>query len=68
MPTKQKNYQQLSDELDEVLARLQDPAVSIDDSMELYQTGQKLIKQLEDYLAEAKNKVTKLNKSKGGQK
>ncbi len=57
-----KTYQQLQSELDEVLSELQSSELDIDKSLELYSRGQKLIKQLEDYLKTAKNQITKINK------
>lgn len=62
MVNKVKNYQSLNNELNETLNLLQDPDVSIDQAIELYEKGQKLIKELEVYLSSAKNKVKLLSK------
>jgi exodeoxyribonuclease VII small subunit len=58
--TKAKDYQTLSLELDEVLAKLQRPDVRVDEAVQLYEQGLKLIEELEKHLAEAENKIEKL--------
>ena len=58
--TATKNYQTLSTELDEVLAKLQQPDVRVDDAVVLYEQGLKLIAELEKHLGEAENKIEKL--------
>ncbi len=60
MPTKPKDYQTLSLELDEVLAKLQRPDVRVDEAVKLYETGLMLIDQLEVQLEQAENKIEKL--------
>jgi exodeoxyribonuclease VII small subunit len=60
MPKSAKDYQALSLELDEVLAKLQQPNVQVDEAVKLYEQGLKLIEQLETHLAEAENKIEKL--------
>ncbi|HUD10290.1 MAG TPA: exodeoxyribonuclease VII small subunit [Candidatus Saccharimonadales bacterium] len=57
MAVTKKNYQQLSNELDEILNQLQDSDVPIDDALELYERGGKVLKELETYLRTAKNHV-----------
>ena len=57
---KAKDYQALSLELDEVLAKLQHPEVRVDDAVVLYEQGLKLIEALEKHLAEAENKIETL--------
>jgi exodeoxyribonuclease VII small subunit len=57
---KVKDYQALSLELDEVLAKLQHPDVRVDEAVTLYEQGLKLIDKLEKHLAEAENKIEKL--------
>ncbi len=51
------NYQQLRDELDAVLAELQRDDLDVDKALEHYQRGLELVKQLEQYLNGAENKV-----------
>lgn len=58
------SYQNLSAELDTVLAKLQDPDVHVDDAVKLYEQGMRLVAQLEKHLQAAENKLTKLKHSK----
>ncbi len=59
----QKNrYQQLKNELDSIISQLQDEQLDIDSSLELYDQGQKVISQLEKYLALSKAKIDKKTK------
>lgn len=60
MPQVAKDYQALSLELDEVLARLQQPNIRVDEAVVLYEQGLELIKKLEKHLLEAENKIEKL--------
>jgi exodeoxyribonuclease VII small subunit len=60
MATKTKDYQELNLELDEVLAKLQQPNVQVDDAVKLYEQGLALIEQLEKQLATAENTIEKL--------
>lgn len=60
MPAEKQDYQSLSDQLDQVLAALQDTDVQVDQAVELYEKGLALIAQLETQLTEAENKITKL--------
>ncbi|MGD0284051.1 MAG: exodeoxyribonuclease VII small subunit [Candidatus Saccharimonadales bacterium] len=58
------NYQELSNELDILLAKLQDPATNLDDAMSLYKRGRVIIKELETYLKQAENTVRTLSAEK----
>jgi exodeoxyribonuclease VII small subunit len=58
--TKVKEYQALSLELDEILARLQQPGVQVDEAVTLYEQGLQLIGQLEKQLQQAENKIEAL--------
>jgi exodeoxyribonuclease VII small subunit len=60
MATKAKDYQTLSIELDEVLAKLQQPNVQIDEAVTLYEKGLQLIEQLEKQLQLAENTIERL--------
>jgi exodeoxyribonuclease VII small subunit len=60
MATKTKDYQVLSLELDEVLAKLQQPNVQIDEAVKLYEQGLLLINQLENHLEKAENTIERL--------
>ena len=50
--------------LDEILETLNDENVSIDESLKLYEEGQKIVKLLEDSLLEAEEKVAKVIETK----
>lgn len=58
--SKTKDYQALSLELDEVLAKLQQPDVQVDQAVTLYEQGLALISQLEAHLEQAENKIEEL--------
>jgi exodeoxyribonuclease VII small subunit len=58
--TKTKDYQTLSTELDEVLARLQQPDIQVDEAVELYEQGLGLISLLDKHLKQAENKIERL--------
>lgn len=60
------NYQQLNVELDEILEKLQDPAVQVDQALELYQAGLARVAQLEKYLKSAENTLAKLKLDQPG--
>lgn len=59
----EKNYQTMTTELNEVLAKLQDPDVDVDQAVKLYEQGTKLIEQLEKHLKQAENKLAKLKQN-----
>jgi exodeoxyribonuclease VII small subunit len=52
-----QSYQQLRDKLDTVLSELQREDLDIDKALEYYRRGLELVKQLEEYLNNAENKV-----------
>lgn len=58
--TKKIDYQALSAELDEVMAKLQDESLDVDSALKYYERGLELVQQLEAYLETAENKVRKL--------
>lgn len=61
MPAKKSaDYQTLSQELDTVLAALQQPDMAVDEAVKLYEQGMKLITQLEAHVATAENTLEKL--------
>lgn len=60
MAKKDTGYQQLSLELDEILAQLQQPDIQVDTAVALYEKGLKLIEQLEAHLHQAENKIEQL--------
>lgn len=61
--TKDVNYQELSRELDTILTQLQTDDFDIDQALKLYERGIVISKQLETYLKDAENTVTKLKAS-----
>ncbi|HEX3568109.1 MAG TPA: exodeoxyribonuclease VII small subunit [Candidatus Saccharimonadales bacterium] len=54
-----KDYQTLCAELDEVLTKLQDADVSIDESAALYERGLKVAAELEQHVKAVENTITK---------
>lgn len=65
MPKTTKDYQALELELEEVLAKLQQPSVRVDEAVKLYERGLSLIEQLEKNLSQAENKVKQLKLATG---
>ncbi len=55
-----QKYDELSSELDKVIAALQAPDISVDKALELYEEGSKLISQLQNYLQNAQNTINKI--------
>lgn len=53
-------YQQASAKLDEILSKLQEPDVEIDEALKLYEEGLHVAKKCESLLKQAENKLTKL--------
>jgi exodeoxyribonuclease VII small subunit len=58
--TPQADYQTLNQQLDEVLAKLQQPDVQVDAAVALYEQGLQLIAELEKHLKQAENKIEQL--------
>jgi exodeoxyribonuclease VII small subunit len=59
MAEKKFDYTKKAAELDEVLARLQDPDIQVDEATKLYDAGLKLVDEIETYLNQAENTVRK---------
>jgi exodeoxyribonuclease VII small subunit len=57
------DYQALRAELDEILDQLQNDEVDIEVAISKYERGQVIVKQLQQFLNEAENKITKLKLS-----
>jgi exodeoxyribonuclease VII small subunit len=53
-------YETLKTELDTIMAELQREDLDVDEALKHYQRGLELIRQLEQYLVKAENKVTEL--------
>ncbi len=54
------SYQALSQQLEEVLGKLQDPDVPIDDATRYYEQAMRLFQQLEAHLEQAENQVREI--------
>jgi len=54
------DYQTLQAELDDVLAKLQTPDVSVDEAVQLYERGMQLAAALEAHIKTAENKLEQL--------
>jgi exodeoxyribonuclease VII small subunit len=53
-------YQELSSELDHILAELQKPDIAVDEAVKLYEQGTKVVTELEKHIAKAENKLQKV--------
>lgn len=60
MTAKKTDYKSLNAELDEVLEKLQSGDLDVDKAVELYERGTAITKELETYLKESQNKVSKI--------
>ncbi|MEI8338585.1 exodeoxyribonuclease VII small subunit [bacterium] len=58
------NYQEKSQQLDNIIASLQNPDDDIDSAIKNYENGKKIIKEIEEYLTKAENKIKKLKSLK----
>jgi exodeoxyribonuclease VII small subunit len=57
---KKSDYKSLNAELDEVLLKLQSEDLDVDTAVALYERGIEITKELEQFLKEAENKVSKI--------
>ena len=55
------NYQELSNELESIIDKLQDDTTSIEESLKLYERGVTITKELKDYLVGAENSLKKIS-------
>jgi exodeoxyribonuclease VII small subunit len=60
MVKKQATYQELQEQLDAILARLQAPDIQVDDAVQLYEQGLAAADALEAHLKDAENRITAL--------
>ncbi len=65
MANTKSNYAGLSQELNEILTKLQSSDLDIDEAIKLYERGLNIANQLEKYLKTAENKITKLKSDWG---
>lgn len=56
MATEKRTYNQLKEELDQVLRKLQHEDTDVDAAVELHSKGEKLLKEIEAYLADIADK------------
>ena len=61
--SKTTSYQELNQELDAILTALQSGELDIDHALKQYERGMGIVKQLEVYLKQTQNKITKLKAS-----
>jgi exodeoxyribonuclease VII small subunit len=57
MAEKQENYQQLRDELDGILLKIQSGELDIEAAAKEYERAHKIVEKLEKYILRAENKV-----------
>ena len=65
MPNKKKSFEENMDELEQIVADLEQGDVPLEESMEKFEKGIKLSKELEKTLSEAEAKLTKVVKDDG---
>lgn len=56
-----KTYQQMSNELDELVAKMEDEATSLDEVVEIHKKATKLIEQMEKALESAKLSIKRIS-------
>ena len=57
-----QDYSDMQNELNEIVNDLQSGNIDVDDAMKKYDRGQELVKEISEYLKNAENKITKINK------
>lgn len=60
MASKQINYQKLQAELDGIMHELQREDIGVDEALKHYERGLTIIKNLEQYLGQAENRVREI--------
>lgn len=58
----EKTYQQLQQELDNLMSKLQDDQLDVDAAITTYEAATKIIAQLQKHLKTAENKLNKVKK------
>lgn len=56
-----KNYQQMADELARLIDWFESDDVNLDEAVAKYEQAMQLLKQMEDYLNTAENKIKKIS-------
>ncbi len=59
-------FEEAMGRLEEIVKRLEDTEVPLDDAIKLYEEGQKLLKSLRDKLGRAEAKIKELTKTEEG--
>lgn len=57
MAKQQQTYQELKEELEQILNNLQHEDTDVDEALELHKKGREVIKKIEQYLADASKKA-----------
>ena len=57
------DYKKLNNELEEIINKMQSDDLDIDEAIKQYERGMKLLDELQTYLKQAENKVTKIKRS-----
>lgn len=57
---KTKTYQQMADELNGLIEWFESDRVNLDEAVDKYEQAMRLLKEMEDFLKAAENKVTKI--------
>lgn len=60
-------YHELNQRLEEVIAKLEDPNVDVDDAVKYYEEAAGLIERMENCLEDAQNEVHEITKRFGGE-
>lgn len=63
MPTKQKSYKHLSEELANIIAWFEGGDVDLDEAVEKYEKAEELMKSMQTYLKTTENKIKKISAS-----
>lgn len=57
---KAQTYQQMADQLDELIQWFESDQVNLDEAVAKYEQAMELLKRMEDFLKDAENKVKKI--------
>ena len=68
MAAKQINYQKLQAELDQIMHELQREDIDVDEALKAYERVLSIIKDLEQYLGQAENRVREIKAKFAGEK
>lgn len=63
MTKPKQDYHTLSKRLDEILAAMQAPDITVDEAIALYEEGSSVVEALQKYLKDAEVRITKLHTS-----